>query len=324
MSTKPVTNNKDNVPFAHYQALYEQINPEDTARRCAVEYQKEQKAFLIRFIEEEYFIGFPKFWIKKKDSNEEADIPVYEKILIIRYLLEGKNLPSTGKFNSYREFPWGELYYNNFYGRCILRFVHAYGKTPEKFEEIMESLGAKQISDGDFGYEIEFLNNLYVRYILWQGDDEFAPSGQILFSANFGFAFTAEDMAVVGDTMIGTLKKQEEKHLQEHTHNHEDDYIHSHPHEHSYEHKHVHESTKAVINRLSRAIGHMESVKRMVEDGKDCSEVLIQLSAVKSAINNVGKIILKDHIEHCIVDAVESGDQKAIDDLNVAIDRFMK
>ena len=77
-------------------------------------------------------------------------------------------------------------------------------------------------------------------------------------------------------------------------------------------------------HRLSRAIGHMESIKRMVEDGRDCSEVLIQLSAVKSAINNTGKIILQDHIEHCIVDAVEHGDRDAIKELEKAIDRFMK
>ena len=89
-------------------------------------------------------------------------------------------------------------------------------------------------------------------------------------------------------------------------------------------HYHSHAQTKAVLNRLSRAIGHMESIKRMVEEGRDCSEVLIQLSAVKSAINNTGKIILQDHIEHCIVDAVEHGDRDAIKELEKAIDRFVK
>ena len=68
----------------------------------------------------------------------------------------------------------------------------------------------------------------------------------------------------------------------------------------------------------------MESVRQMVEDGRDCSEVLIQLAAVKSAINGVGKVILKDHIDHCIVDAVEQGDRKAIEDLEKAIDQFIK
>lgn len=89
-------------------------------------------------------------------------------------------------------------------------------------------------------------------------------------------------------------------------------------------HTHTHTQTAAVLNRLSRAIGHLESVKRMVEDGRDCSEVLIQLAAVKSALNSTGKVILKDHIEHCIVDAVEQGDRQAILDLEKAIDQFMK
>lgn len=87
---------------------------------------------------------------------------------------------------------------------------------------------------------------------------------------------------------------------------------------------HPHEHTQAVINRLSRAIGHLEAVKKMVEEGRDCSEVLIQLAAVRSAINNTGKLILKDHMEHCIVDAVESGEKKAIEQLSIAIDRYIK
>ncbi|MEE0954411.1 MAG: metal-sensing transcriptional repressor [Eubacterium sp.] len=87
---------------------------------------------------------------------------------------------------------------------------------------------------------------------------------------------------------------------------------------------HNHENTRQVINRLARAIGHLESIKRMVEDGRDCSDVLIQLAAVKAAINNTGKIILHDHINHCIVDAIESGDAQELEELNKAIDQFIK
>ena len=93
---------------------------------------------------------------------------------------------------------------------------------------------------------------------------------------------------------------------------------------HHHGHTHSHTQTKAVLNRLSRAIGHLESIRRMVEDGRDCSEVLIQLSAVKSAINNTAKVILQDHIEHCIVDALENGDKDAVKELERAIDRFIK
>ncbi|MHC1721847.1 MAG: metal-sensing transcriptional repressor [Aminipila sp.] len=111
---------------------------------------------------------------------------------------------------------------------------------------------------------------------------------------------------------------------QVHTHKAPDgtEYIHSH--DEGHQHKHSHQNTKAVLNRLSRASGHLEAVRRMVEDGKDCSEVLIQLSAVIAALNNTGKVILSDHITNCVVDAVESGDKAAIDNLNKAIDRFIK
>lgn len=91
-------------------------------------------------------------------------------------------------------------------------------------------------------------------------------------------------------------------------------------------HRHVHsdEDKKAVINRISRAAGHLEKVKNMVENDADCSDVLIQLAAVKAALNNTGKLILKNHIDHCIVEAVENDDLEAIKNLDDAIDKFIK
>jgi DNA-binding FrmR family transcriptional regulator len=87
--------------------------------------------------------------------------------------------------------------------------------------------------------------------------------------------------------------------------------------------QHTHEHTKAVLNRMSRAIGHMNAVKKMIEDGRDCSDVLIQLSAIKSEITGVSKVILKDHIDHCIVDAVKENDEGAIEHLKGAIDKLL-
>lgn len=109
----------------------------------------------------------------------------------------------------------------------------------------------------------------------------------------------------------------------EHTHILHDGTVIHHSHE-AHGHHHSHTQTKAVLNRMARLIGHLESIKRMVEDGRDCSEVLVQLSAVRSAINGVSKIILKDHLEHCIVEAVKDNDKEAIEQLNKAIDQFMK
>ena len=108
--------------------------------------------------------------------------------------------------------------------------------------------------------------------------------------------------------------------MSEHTHTHIGpdgvEYTHSH------EHKHSHTQTKAVLHRLSRAIGHLESVRKMEEDGRDCTEVMVQLAAVRS-LNNAAKAILKDHVEHCLADAVEHGDMEAIAQLDRAIEQFM-
>ncbi len=90
------------------------------------------------------------------------------------------------------------------------------------------------------------------------------------------------------------------------------------------ERHHVHTETKNVINRISRAAGHLEAIRKMVEDERDCGDVLIQLAAVRSAINSIGKIILADHMEHCIADAVEHGDREALDRFNEAIAKFLK
>ena len=89
-------------------------------------------------------------------------------------------------------------------------------------------------------------------------------------------------------------------------------------------HTHSHEHTRAVSNRLARAIGHLEAVRAMVEEGRDCSEVLVQLAAVRSALASTSRIILKDHLEHCIVDAIERRDQSAMEELERAIDKLIK
>lgn len=75
---------------------------------------------------------------------------------------------------------------------------------------------------------------------------------------------------------------------------------------------------------MARLIGHMQAVKKMVAEGRDCSEVLIQLSAVDAAIKSVSRVILKDHMEHCIVDAIKTGNNESLEKLNKAIDQILK
>lgn len=95
-------------------------------------------------------------------------------------------------------------------------------------------------------------------------------------------------------------------------------------HHHAHSHPHSHENKKLVQNRLARAAGHLEKVRRMVDEDVDCPEVLVQLAAVRAALESTGKVILQDHLRHCVVDAVEDGDEDAILNLCEAIDKFIK
>lgn len=109
-------------------------------------------------------------------------------------------------------------------------------------------------------------------------------------------------------------------HSHHHTHDHSDS---EHDHDHHHMHSHDPEETKKIVNRLSRAIGHLESVKRMVEDNRDCTEVLVQLAAVRSALNSTAKVILKEHMEHCMSDAIAGGNMEELEAFNEAIDRYI-
>ena len=88
-------------------------------------------------------------------------------------------------------------------------------------------------------------------------------------------------------------------------------------------HHHSPDEKKRQLNRISRVIGHLEHVKKMIENDEDCSDILIQLSAVRSAIGGLGKEIINEHVTHCIYHAIEDGDSKALDDFRTAIEKFI-
>ena len=93
----------------------------------------------------------------------------------------------------------------------------------------------------------------------------------------------------------------------------------------AHEHAHTHPNKKKVVNRLARIEGHVRSIKNMVDSDRDCSEVLIQIAAVRKALDNTAKVILKDHLEHCILHAIEKGDgSKSLQDFEAAIDQYLR
>ena len=163
----------------------------------------------LKFLGTVYHISWPDFQVTH-DKDDMGFYPLeemhYAKILTIRFLLNGNISQGSGKFKTYREMPWGEVYLRQFDGRCIKRLAFTYGNRLKDFKGIMEHIHAVPVKHGDISYQVEIFSGYQIQMILWEGDDEFPPSSQILFSDNFPVSFAAEDMAVMGDVIIGSLK----------------------------------------------------------------------------------------------------------------------
>lgn len=200
---------KERMPWEHYMTEYKAADPKEIAARLSIPYDEEKKMFTLTFLGTEYSVSYPDFTVSHKEDDMgyyPLEEMIYAKILTIRFLLRGAVSIGTGKYKTYREMPWGEVYLRQFDGRCIKRLAFTYGMRTGDFRKIMEHIHGKEISFGDVAYEVEIYPGYQIQMILWEGDEEFPPSSQILFSDNFPVSFAAEDMAVMGDVIIGSLK----------------------------------------------------------------------------------------------------------------------
>ena len=200
-------NNKELVPFEHYVSLYKELDPVEASSRCGVKFDSERKCFLMHLLDADYELSFPEFAISGSDNGFALrNLPA--QMLLIRFLLEGRASKSSGTFLTYREMPWGEVYIKPFTGRCLTRAAFTFGTRLDAFRRAMENTRAIPIKNGDAGYQIEVMPGYDIRLIVWEGDDEFPPNAQILFSDNFPQAFSAEDRTVVGDIVISDIKRR--------------------------------------------------------------------------------------------------------------------
>ena len=201
---------KERIPYEHYLELYQKGDPQEISQRTGIPYEPEKQMFTLHLMGVTYYVTHPGYEVthemEEKIGYYPLETAVNAKILVLRYLVEGHAALSTGKFITYREAPWGSVYLKQFTGRCIMRLAYGFGNKQELFKNAMEKIGAVALSHGDISYEFEFLDGYRLQMILWEGDDEFPPSSQILFSDNFPIAFQAEDMAVVGDISISMIK----------------------------------------------------------------------------------------------------------------------
>ena len=228
-----VENHKEEVPFEHYAGLFAQADAKEMAARTGVEW--DGKEFYVNLLGTEYGVAHPVYGIRichcerseespsmvgtlgegdpssplaPQDDRECRALPVPMQTFLLRYLLEGKQVAWNGNWKTFREMPWGELYIKPYTGRVLTRAAFTFGTRLASFKAACETLGATPVSHGDAGYEFRFLGGYRMQVLVWEGDDEFPPNAQILYSDNFEDGFAPEDRVVAGDILISVIKSK--------------------------------------------------------------------------------------------------------------------
>lgn len=198
-----IENNKEEVPFSYYEGLFRDLTPEDAAERLP-DVKWDNKEFYVNLLGREYAIAHPDYAIRAMDGGSIPPLPT--QTFLLRYLLEGKSVRANGQWMTFREMPWGELYIKPYTGRVLTRAAFTFGTRVEDFRKAAEKMGAIPVHHGDAGYRFSLIGDYAMEILVWEGDDEFPPNAQVLYSDNFADGFAAEDRVVAGDILISTIK----------------------------------------------------------------------------------------------------------------------
>ncbi len=201
-------NNKTDKPLEHYRERLAALDKDAISARTGLRFDETEQAFAIRYMGKLALIGFPDGSVRMEGTDEK--LPPYAEILMLRILVEGNLVPPTGAFLPYADIGWGESYLKAFEGRCIGRFAHMFASAND-FATVAESMGAIVAKGGDATYDFEIVNGISMRLTLWDADEEFPMSAQILFSDNTSITFTSEDAAVMGDLLLNELRAASKK-----------------------------------------------------------------------------------------------------------------
>ena len=197
-----IENNKEEVPFSHYEELFKALEPAEAVSRTGVKW--DGKEFYVNLLGREYAIAHPDYSIRALDGGVLPPLPT--QTFLLRYLLEAKEVAWGGEWKTFREMPWGELYIKPYTGRVLPRAAFTFGTRVAKFRAACEKMGAEPVKHGDAGFRFGLIGGYQMQILVWEGDDEFPPNAQILYTDNFAEGFAAEDRVVAGDILISTIK----------------------------------------------------------------------------------------------------------------------
>lgn len=164
-----------------------------------------QQLIIVEYLNQSYQITLPDVEISLVDSGEE--VPIRDKILILHYLTQAKGSPLANEVIAYKQLPEGSNYFPTFYKRAIKPLVDHFGGQPHRLIDTAGKLGGYKVDYGDVAVTISAFSRVPVTLVLWRGDEEFPPEGNILFDATVSDYLSTEDINVLCEIIAWKLVK---------------------------------------------------------------------------------------------------------------------
>ncbi|MBI2979421.1 MAG: DUF3786 domain-containing protein [Chloroflexi bacterium] len=182
---------------------------EEQCRRSGAQYQPGDAGILIQYLNQSYLISLPGGEISLVGSAET--VPIRDRILILHYFNSAKGTPMANRLITLRELPEGSGYFPTFFNRTSQPILNNFGKEPKLLLGAAEKLGGLRVDYGDAAVTINAFSRVPITIILWGGDDELAPQGNVVFDASISDYLCTEDIVVLCETitwkLIRNLKK---------------------------------------------------------------------------------------------------------------------
>ena len=192
-----------------YRLACEQLAEiKDIEQQCGksgAQYIDSQKVIIVEYLNQSYQITLPDIEISLTDSEEKVSIK--DRILILHYLTLAKGTPLSNKMITYKELPEGASYSPTFYKRTIKPILGHFGTEPHRLIDAAEKLGGRRVDYGDVAVTINAFSRVPITLILWRGDEEFPPEGNIIFDAAISDYLSTEDINVLCEIIAWRLVK---------------------------------------------------------------------------------------------------------------------
>jgi len=176
---------------------------EQQCRKSGARYLPAEKCIIIDYLNRFYRISLPHGEVSS--INNDEPVPLRDKILILHYFTRASGTPLSGKIITYKELQEGINYYPTFFKRAIEPIINSFKDEPQKLLEVAATLGGHKSGYGDISVTIDAFPYVPLTVVLWQGDKEFPPNGNIMFDSTIPDYLPTEDITIICEIIAWKL-----------------------------------------------------------------------------------------------------------------------